>query len=259
MDCAEIRDAFASGAGLTGPEVDDHLVTCATCRTLLDSGALGALLAEQRASHVSAEEALLARVEARLEREVGVRAWFRSQGTRRRFALVALVLTFTIAPAVAVRSAKGPLSALAAVSLALVVAAVLLAVASVLRPPWRPLRRVRLLAVAAGSLALPFAVVALAAADGSAEHGALRASACFMYGAALSLPAFVLLKLLDRAEQVSLPSLALLAGTSGLVANLVLRLHCPSEEPVHLLLGHATIGVAWLLVSYAPSLFRRAS
>lgn len=257
MDCAEIRDAFASGAAPTGADVDEHAAACAPCRALLDSGALGALLAEQRAGDHVAEGDLFTCVQARLEREVGIRAWFRSQTTRRRFALVAIVLAFSIAPALAQRAAKGPVSALLAVSLALLATALLLAIPAVLRPLSRPLRRMRVLAVAAGSLALPFALAGLSPVAGSAEHVASRASACFLYGAALSLPVFVLLSLLDRAEQVHLPSLALLAGTCGLAANLALRLHCPSEEPIHLLLGHATIGVAWLLLSCAPSLFRK--
>jgi hypothetical protein len=32
----------------------------------------------------------------------------------------------------------------------------------------------------------------------------------------------------------------------GLSANLVLELHCPSGNALHLLLGHASLGIAWL-------------
>jgi hypothetical protein len=259
VDCAEIRIAFARGAPPTGPDVDDHAAACAACRALLDGGTLGTLLAEQRATDEHQESVLLARVQARLEGEVGVRAWIRSQSTPRRFALVAIVLAFSTAPALIESAAPRPTSALLTVSLALLGAGLLVALVSALRPLSRPLRPARVLAVAAGSLALPFVLAAIAAADRSAEHMALpRASACFLYGAAVSLPVFVLLRLLDRAEQVNLSSLAVLAGACGLVANFILRLHCPSEEPLHLLLGHATIGVTWLFLAFAPSMFRRS-
>jgi hypothetical protein len=64
----------------------------------------------------------------------------------------------------------------------------------------------------------------------------------------LTLPIAALFWAFDRDERPSLRTVCLCAGALGLSANLLLELHCPSGNTLHLLLGHASIGIAWLLV-----------
>ncbi|HET9932701.1 MAG TPA: hypothetical protein VFQ35_18485, partial [Polyangiaceae bacterium] len=114
---------------------------------------------------------------------------------------------------------------------------------------------------ALAALALPFALAAVSPFGASLASGAHspRAVACYTFGAALSLPILLLVRLLDRNERSPLLPLALTAAATGLIANLVLSLHCASDDPVHLALGHASIGVGWLLAVVLRERFRSRS
>lgn len=256
VDCAEIRDAFLTGRPLPSQEVAAHVAGCAACRELLRTPVLGSLLASHSPPD-STEGALLSQVRARLEGEVGVRARLRSLKTSRRALLVAITLAAAIAPALASHHGTGGGWERAAPSLAILGAGLLLALMLSLTPSYRAARPGRALAVSALSLLIPFALVWLSGSGATELAAPPRAVSCFLYGAALSLPLFALFRLSDRAEQPSLRSLLLLAGACGLTANFALRLHCPSSDPVHLLLGHASLSVAWLLASAAPAALGR--
>jgi hypothetical protein len=72
-------------------------------------------------------------------------------------------------------------------------------------------------------------------------------STCFSYGAALVAPFLLLYWLFERRDNVPLTVLVSAGGLAGIAANLLLHAHCPSAHLGHLLLGHASIGVAWAL------------
>jgi hypothetical protein len=70
-------------------------------------------------------------------------------------------------------------------------------------------------------------------------------SECFNYGAALVVPLVALAWLFERRERMPLSALLAAGALAGVAANLLLNAHCASVHLGHLLLGHATIGVAW--------------
>jgi hypothetical protein len=96
-------------------------------------------------------------------------------------------------------------------------------------------------------------------ADEWSRSFALRSAACFGYGSALAAPSFALAWVLDRGLEVRSRIWALGAGAVGLVANLILLVHCPITNRAHLLAGHFSIGLAWFLtVAASERWLRRA-
>jgi len=61
-------------------------------------------------------------------------------------------------------------------------------------------------------------------------------------------------RLLDRGAHAGLGRRLLAAAAAGLAADLALELHCPIDDPGHLLAGHAAVGVA---LAAACALLRR--
>jgi len=84
------------------------------------------------------------------------------------------------------------------------------------------------------------------ATEMSRQAGAGGALGCFGYGALLTLPIAALLWAFDRDQRPSLRTVCLSAAGLGLCANLLLELHCGNGNAAHVLLGHASLGVAWL-------------
>jgi|GEM_PF-1822872 len=134
-----------------------------------------------------------------------------------------------------------------------------LAIASLgrsLRPMHRPLPRAGGL-VAAG-VVVAFGLAALPAAH-SNHHASLggfgpllleHALHCLMVGIAAAAPLFVLARWLDRGAHSALSRVLLAAGAAGLAANAALQMTCPVTAPVHLLLGHAPVGILLLATAY---------
>ena len=89
--------------------------------------------------------------------------------------------------------------------------------------------------------------------------GVAGAGGCFIYGALLTLPTALLLWAFDRDDRPSLRTVCLSAAALGLSANLMLELHCPSGNAIHLLLGHTSIGVLWFAAWYWARWFTRRS
>ena len=79
------------------------------------------------------------------------------------------------------------------------------------------------------------------------------------YGALFTLPIAALLWAFDRDDRPSLRTVCLSAAALGLSANLLLELHCGNGKPEHVLLGHASLGLAWLAawIVTQPRLSRR--
>jgi hypothetical protein len=251
MDCAEIRDAFTHGVVTPSPQVQAHLAGCPHCRELFErDAALGRSLATEAALPMPFPEELFAELETRVAGETGVRAWLRSRPTKLRFliALSSVLCAVSIGGVLKLRSdfdayPRARLLVLLAVySLGIIVAFGKELFLSV----WRgPLADHLLLLVAA--LGLPFLVAFAPATEASRAFGAQGALNCFVFGALLTLPTAALLWAFDRDDHLSTRTACLSAAALGLSANLVLELHCANGNFSHVLLGHASLGVAWLL------------
>lgn len=101
------------------------------------------------------------------------------------------------------------------------------------------------------ALLIPFAIAAWPPLVTTwAASGPLRGIVgCFAFGASLSVPLFLALWYLDRDDPlVRVPMLQ--AAACGLAANATLALHCTSADASHRVLGHAPIGLAWLLALF---------
>lgn len=255
VDCAEIRAEFVAGDVPSGPQVEDHLRGCSACRALFDDQArLGRGLAQAVLPQVEAAE-LFASIERDVAAETGLRARLRALPTALRLAGV-----FGVALAiVGWHALMRPRQQLGGVysPLALWLLLIALLTALFLGARWL-LRgvsssawgRERLLPLAL--LGLP-ALIALLSPLGALDHPeALSAwgspGICFSYGALSGVPLLLLFWLFERRDQLPLPALLTAGALSGVLANALLHCHCASANLAHLLLGHATIGVAWALV-----------
>ena len=249
VDCAEIRSGFLSGNVPEGTGVAAHIEACPQCRELFEKGAeLGKRLAQ--AVLPAAEPGDLFRaVQADLSREVGGRARLRAWPTWLRAVLlvgVGLLLLLGSQLVVLPRSDFGELGVtfwLLACFLAIWLLGGSLWLLHVATAPVSTARlgerlALVLLLVPAGAAVMAYEVSASWANPGF----------CFGYGGVWAAPFVVVAWLLERRDRVPLHSLVVVGALAGVVANLLLHVHCPSLHLGHLLLGHASIGVAWALV-----------
>ena len=268
MVCAEIRSGFVAGRVPDGPGVDEHLKGCAHCRELFERGAqLGRRLALSVLPTVEAED-LFARVDQELAREVGLRARLRALPTRTRATLLAGVICLTFLGVQLFMGRRGDFGeyspALFWSVAALLLGALCFGVQRLLRGATAPLHVAGRDGAFAMSLLLLPALLALVAPLGAA-HGDIEDPAlawatsgnCFVFGAAAVVPFLLLAWLFERRDHVPFVALASAGALSGVGANLLLHVHCGSEHLGHLLLGHASIGLAWALA--LGSIGRRSS
>ncbi|MFZ5893287.1 MAG: hypothetical protein ACOY0T_19665 [Myxococcota bacterium] len=261
MDCADILDSLSRGEVPDGAEVREHVGVCEHCRELLaDGGVLGAALVKAKTVSAPATDGELQELTALIDREVGVRAWLRSQRKDRRTIITLALFSVSAATSFLLKPRNfWPNEVLGTVlSLVLLLAALVATIRGFMEPLSTPHSNRRRAIAAACGLLLPFLLALLPALlDATTHWPAAKATACLIYGAAFSVPLFAGLWLFDRAERLSFTSLYALAGASGLAGNLILILHCPSRAPLHLLLGHATVGLFVLVVSTCALLLRR--
>ena len=255
MDCAEIRSGFVAGRVPDGPAVDRHTATCPHCQELFEGGAqLGQRLAVAVLPTVEPGD-LFVRIDQQLAREAGLRARLRALPTRTRATLLTSILAVTFLGVqlfIARRADLGQYSPALFWSVAtLLVGALCIGVLRLVRGVSAPLHVAqRDGAFAISLLALPalLALIApLGAAPGDLEDAALAWASsgyCFAFGAAAVVPFLVLAWLFERRERVPFVVLASAGAVSGIGANLLLHVHCESEHLGHLLLGHASIGLA---------------
>lgn len=263
LDCAEIRAGFLAGGVPSGPEVEHHLRGCPTCRELFEGDArLGRGLAGSVLPQLEANE-LFVLVERDVEADTGLRARLRALPTSARLTAVFSFALATVAWHAVMRPREALGGVYSPVALWLLLAALLAALFYGSRWLLRGVGvagsgRERTLALVL--LGLPALTALLAPLGALHAPEALSAwgspAACFSYGALSGLPLLVLFWLFERRDHLPLSALVTAGALSGVAANALLHCHCASANWLHLLLGHATIGVAWALVlagAAAPS------
>jgi len=260
MDCSQIRDTFMSGVPLSEEQLAEHLAGCAACRELFEhDAALGRQLGAQTSKALPSASDFFDRLEQRLGRETGPRAWLRSRPSRLRFVLLLLLLLLVLISG-GVLSQRADFEQYPLLRVALLLSVYFLAIVLTFGKELLEAPRSNALRDYWGLLVFALAVPALAAfapateASRHAESGG--ALGCFLYGGLLTLPIAALLWAFDRDDRPSLRTVCLSAAGLGLSANLLLELHCGNGNAVHVLLGHASSGVAWLAAWAAT---RRAS
>lgn len=263
VSCEEVRDALLAGRPTTDAELVAHAETCAECAPLFAADAeLGRAFVSAQPSEPP-DPALWAEIARVVEAERGPRAWLRSRPTGQRLTVACVAVLLVTALGTRhlrpdfVDLAKPALVAWLVAFVATAWVAVRAALPVLGRAPHLAATRALEL-----GLGLP-AVYALAAASTlaagpvtSAKSFVAQTLGCFGYGLLLSAPLIALLWLLDRGAG---PRRRLLsaAAACGLAANAALVLHCPSSDPLHLMLGHAAIAgvlvlAAWLLSAREP-------
>jgi hypothetical protein len=259
MTCDDFRQALTRGTPL-GRDALEHAGACDGCALLLaDDGRLASILDTR--SDMTAPADFFDSVANSVSRETGVRGRLRGLPTRTRLT-VAAVGAVGLAGAAAMLQMRPDIAVypLGRMTLVIAVLGVLLALAlhHALRPMHEPgapesgdRARVALLIVACFALAgLPSAHLDHPASlGGVGEDLVSRAFGCFSSGTAIAAPLFVLLRLLDRGAHVALWPMMWAAAALGVLANVALQFHCPITHPAHLLLGHAGIALAAVLLA----------
>ena len=243
LDCVDVREALFAGRPLSAAEAE-HAASCPICSQGLPGG-----------DALSPSAELFSAIESDVRGETGLVARLRSLPTPVRLVVAIVITTFLAVGTTLVRPrwAFGPLP-VERVTLVLVALGVLVWVIVwlALRPLQAapPSRRLVLGSVAAGLL-VP---VLFAVTPPNAEHAGLDAPGmakgvvlCFLFGALPGALFVLALRVLDRNAHRTADAALLAAVGGGLAGNAALEMHCPSVAPMHLLLGHATIGLALVL------------
>ncbi|MEP7049717.1 MAG: hypothetical protein ABJB12_05160 [Pseudomonadota bacterium] len=254
MECLEIRQRFRSGGIPSGASVGEHLRACVACRELFEQRAtLGRHLARATGERARVSPAQLAAAEALIENERGLRAFLRSRSTRMRLVLsIGLPVLFMMRELLRQRVPWRTFGAPRLLAGSALLAFLGLVANSALQPLPIARRAARLrVALAVFAWCTPcllwFVADARATTDELSAGFGWRSLNCFVYGSALASPTFTLLWALQRGLRVSFRVWALAAAMAGIAANLILMLHCPLIGRAHLLTGHLSIGLAWLI------------
>jgi hypothetical protein len=246
-DCADVTEARVRGVA-PSEEALRHAARCPLCAAAASGPVLPA-----------PPDALFAAVESEVAAEQGLAARLRSLPTARRLLLAVgwAALLVTAAALATPRAAYGPVPVTRVVLVVTVLATLLaLAVRLGLRPVQAPpVRRGAVVGSFLAGLLSPLVFALLPRSGPVVEVGAGIGDAtamlvCFALGLAPGVLVVLALRWLDRLGHGSRSAALLAAAAGGLAGNAALELHCPVTAPVHLLLGHATVGFA-LAAGYA--------
>lgn len=252
MDCLEVRARIKAGviAGLD-QDAQAHLASCPPCRTLVDDGAgLGRALSSAPTAPVRAEAlaAFFADLEAEVAAERGPLAGLRSLPTWLRRAIV-IALAVVLCAGLWAMKFSAPSEALdrgfKAANVLLLGALAALAIWNALRPLHQPAIAKRTVwVVAILALAVPLGLALMPYTDAGAPKAA---SHCFTFGSVIGFPVVLLALAMHRAPwTVALAApLLLIALGAGMIGNLALAGACSDNATQHLVLGHASIMLAF--------------
>lgn len=251
VDCLEVREALAKGDPLSAG-AEAHRAACPVCG------------ASTEAASDDGGAALFTAVRVELGKEHGPSAWLRGLATRERVVGGALWAAMLVA-VIAVTMPRGRFAPVPMNRVVLVVSVLGALLALTLRFGLRPLQTpppapMVALACFLGGLIAPFLFALGPSMEAIDLPNASVAGArgCFYVGAAIGALVIVALRALDRGAHRSRNAALFAATAGGLAANAALELHCPSTAPAHLLLGHASVALALVLV-YGAFSRQRAS
>ncbi|MBI3726087.1 hypothetical protein HY251_19330 [bacterium] len=257
MDCREIRDQLLLGKKPSGAEAEAHARACPSCLLLMaNEGSLARSLAAPPDPEGPEAERTLQSLERSIEAERGVLGWLRSRpGWLRHVATAAsavpLALSFFLRSGLRPDHAYYPLGRMLAV-LAAFAGFALWLIGTATRPLHRrqPSPRAVGLAVFLGiivavgiALLPPPEIPDPHALPGDPVPQAWR---CHAVGLLLGAPVLLVALLLRR--HATLNGALLFATAAGLVANFLLQLDCCAVDRSHLLSGHASLCITFILL-----------
>ncbi|HVU02214.1 MAG TPA: hypothetical protein VHE30_10690 [Polyangiaceae bacterium] len=241
--CLEVSEIRSRGGALS-EAARAHAETCPICRAGAEAPS---------GEGLDLFDGVLAEVQA----ERGLTATLRSLPTGLRLGVAALFVVLA-AGVVIVAAPRWHHAEVPVARVALVVSVLLSLLAVALRLALRPLQApapapsVGMLGFLLGALApVVFALLPVGGPAVSEPPGVSPGRAiawCFGAGAIVGGLAVALLRALDRGAHGSSGAALLAATAGGLVANTVLELHCAITDRTHLLLAHAGVALAIVLV-----------
>lgn len=129
--------------------------------------------------------------------------------------------------------------------LALLIVAMMMVTRPVHRPELPRWQVTCLVCIALGATALAAFWPTSGAQAATHEHASgMMAGACMGFGLMLGVPVYALLRLVDRGNAFG--SLVA-AAAAGLAGNFVLKAHCAIDTTGHVLLGHASVAVLFIV------------
>ena len=204
-------------------------------------------------------EDLAARVRDAVTEDRGLLARLRALPTRGREALAAVVV-LALSVAVLLATPRHDLSGYPGFRMSLVLGALavlgLIALRASLRPLHRPsLSPRRRTALALAALATPLVLAVLPDVySGAALHAQVTSSVldaawrCLVFGVVVGAPFLLAALLLDRSGLRLRPHFLFAGAAAALTGNFALQLHCPITDPLHLVLGHASVVLPFLVL-----------
>ncbi len=160
------------------------------------------------------------------------------------FAILAVIGWYNF-PLVDESVRTGPWVATLAVFCVLLLFAMMMVTRPVHRPALPRWQVVSLVCIAVGVTVLAAFWPTAGAQTITHEHTSrMVAGACMGFGLLLGVPVYALLRLVDRGNAFG--SL-IAAAAAGLAGNLVLKAHCAIETTGHVLLGHASVAILFVV------------
>jgi len=257
MSCERIQAQLRDHASLDAA-AEVHLDDCVECAAVAAESEGLCLAAGDVA--LPAFDGMFGEVEAALAAERGPRAWLRSRGTALRL-VMGIIVALGVPLAVGVATLRADIGVYPVVRFALLGSALVLTLAAAMWVALRPLHRPPLSRSLSSLLGIAaMAAVAIAATLpaahllhpssllGAGDDFARLAWGCFVFGAIVGVPVALVGRVLGRGgpSWLGSPIMAPLAG--GIAGNLALHLHCPIVARQHLIAGHASVVVPFLLV-----------
>lgn len=269
MTCNELKNLAQSGrlqARLSEPDVRTHLAECAQCAALYGAdGGVARVLVAGSASEPGVHEGLgfeigdLDALRGELQAELSSEAnnpWNllrdRRTNVRRSVVLAVVGVLFILCLVVSARADLPaypvPRLVIELVLLFLLVGAAVWEGTRTLLEPANGGNRGPILAVCVvAPVVLAFASSLAPVAETHNTSNVHSVVTCLSWGTVVALPAAFVLWLSKRDNPWEEARIPLLAATLGLVGNLLLQIHCPSSEFVHLICAHAPLLLVFAL------------